>query len=138
MGLAVCGCGSSGSFANKPRPASPVNLTVYINNARVSVSPGSVGAGPVTFIVANHANSSQALMIDSVGSGGQLAKTGPINPQGTASVNVAFTKQGQYRISTGSGASTEASTASPTGSIAPATITVGPTRQNSRGDLNVP
>ena len=53
--VCVSGCGSSGSFANKPRPATPVNLTVYINNARVSVSPGSVGAGQVVFIVANHA-----------------------------------------------------------------------------------
>ena len=31
--------------ANKPRPAAPVNLTVYVNDARVSISPNSVGGG---------------------------------------------------------------------------------------------
>ena len=37
--VAIAGCGSSGHFANHPSPPTPVNLTVYINNARVSVSP---------------------------------------------------------------------------------------------------
>ena len=39
---AASSCGGGSTFANKPRPATPVNLTVYINNARVSVSPSSV------------------------------------------------------------------------------------------------
>ena len=29
--LTASGCGSNSTFANKPRPAAPVNLTVYID-----------------------------------------------------------------------------------------------------------
>ncbi len=53
--LAVSACGSSATGATTPRPPAPVNLTVYIDNSRVSVSPSSVGAGPVEFIITNQA-----------------------------------------------------------------------------------
>src|SRR6476620_10639061 len=66
--LALAGCGGSGSFANDPRPPSPVSLTVYIGNARVSLSPQSVGAGPVVFIVTNQADTSESLAIVHKGS----------------------------------------------------------------------
>ena len=46
--LAVSACGSTSQGATTPRPPAPVNLTVYIDNSRVSVSPTSVGAGPVS------------------------------------------------------------------------------------------
>src|SRR5438270_13334970 len=87
---AVSGCGSSSTFANKPRPATPVNLTVYINNSRVSVSPGRVGAGPVVLIVTNQASNSETLKILPAGAAAtqSLADTGPINPQGTTQVSV--------------------------------------------------
>jgi hypothetical protein len=139
--IAVAGCGgNTKTFANQSPPATPVNVTVYINNARVSISPSSTGAGPVTFIVANHATTAQSLQIEPAGSSGgpPLANTGPINPQGTASVNVNFSHQGKYTVSTGAGGATEASTASPSSSIASATLTIGRPRANSRGDLNVP
>ena len=54
--LIATGCGGGSTFANKPRPPTPINLTVYINNARVSISPASIGAGPVVFIVTNQAS----------------------------------------------------------------------------------
>ena len=59
--IALAGCGSSKTFANRPRPPVPVNLTVYINNARVSVSPHAVGAGPIVFIVTNQAARAESL-----------------------------------------------------------------------------
>ena len=34
--LIATGCGGGTTFANKPRPPTPINLTVYVNNARVS------------------------------------------------------------------------------------------------------
>ena len=86
--IAFAGCGSSKTFANDPRPATPINLTVYINNARVSVSPQAVGAGPVVFIVTNQAARAESLAIQRKGGGGSIANTGPINPQGTAQVTV--------------------------------------------------
>jgi hypothetical protein len=138
--IAVAGCGgNTKTFANQPPPPTPVNLTVYIDNHRVSVSPDNTGAGPVTFIVTNHATTAESLTIQSADGGGQsLASTGPINPQGTAAVNVNLSHQGQYTVRIGQSGGTEASNASPSSSIASATVTIGPPRANSRGDLNVP
>jgi len=54
--LVVSACGSAGGQSpSASRPANPVNLTVYVNDSRVSVSPTRVGAGPITFIVTNQA-----------------------------------------------------------------------------------
>ncbi|MGZ4305288.1 MAG: hypothetical protein ACXVEW_06645, partial [Solirubrobacteraceae bacterium] len=79
--IALAGCGSSKTFANRPRPPVPVNLTVYINNARVSVSPQAVGAGPIVFLVTNQAARAESLAIQRKGGAGTIANTGPINPQ---------------------------------------------------------
>src|SRR5437588_2516735 len=137
--LTASGCGSSSTFANKPRPATPVNLTVYINNSRVSVSPGRVGAGPVVLIVTNQASSSETLKILPAGAAAtqSLADTGPINPQGTTQVSVNFTSQGDYTIATGSGGSTDAAL-STAASIRPATLHVGPARPNASNQLLQP
>jgi len=98
--LSACG-GATGSFQNRPRPPIPVNLTVYINDARVSLSPSSVGAGPVVFIVTNAARQTESLTIQSADGGRTLASTGPINPQTTAQVTVNFRSPGNYQVATG-------------------------------------
>src|SRR5947209_5753112 len=72
MAAAVAGCGDGGHFANHPRPASPINLTVYINDQRVSLSPAAAGAGPVVFIVTNQASRSESLTILPAGEAGSL------------------------------------------------------------------
>ena len=54
--LAVSGCGSTAAGVTTPRPPAPANLTVYIDNSRVSVSPSTVGAGPVAFVITNQAS----------------------------------------------------------------------------------
>ncbi len=97
--LVVSACGSAGGQSpSAARPANPVNLTVYVNDSRVSVSPAHVGAGPITFIVTNQASHAEALAISMGGS--TLASTAPINPQGTTQVSVDF-KPGRYTIATG-------------------------------------
>jgi hypothetical protein len=103
--LAVSACGSTSSGATTPRPPAPVNLTVYLDNSRVSVSPRSVGAGPVAFIITNQANQAESLAVLRAGRGaGQpLADTGPINPQATAQVTVDFTSPGTYSLSPAGG-----------------------------------
>ncbi len=103
--FALAGCGSGTHFADKSRPATPVNLTVYVNNAKVSLSPSSVGAGPVIFIITNQA--SQAVAVDrAAGPGGAaLATTAPINPQATSSVSVDF-RPGAYTVATAPPANT--------------------------------
>lgn len=116
-----------------------MQLTVYISPARVSVSPDSVGAGPVNFTVTNQATASESLAIAQAGAAGQsLANTGPINPQGTAQVSVTFSSPGDYTVSATGGATGEA-TASTSGSqIAGATIHIGPPRKRTNNQLLTP
>jgi hypothetical protein len=135
--LAVSACGGTGgSAATKPRPPSPVNLTVYVNDSRVSVSPASVGAGPVVFIVTNQARHAESLAISRSGGAHPIASTAPINPQGTATVSVDF-KPGDYTIATAAHGTTDASLSQPS-SIHPASIHIGNERKSSGGDLLQP
>lgn len=129
--LAVSACGASSQGATTPRPPAPVNLTVYIDNSRVSVSPTQVGAGTVTFIITNQASQAESLAVMQAGSaaGQPLADTGPINPQATAQVTVNFTSPGAYSLSTGGdGGAT----------IRAASFKVGKARPNSNNQLLQP
>jgi hypothetical protein len=132
--VAVSGCGTSGgTLPTASRPAVPVNLTVYVNDSKVSVSPTSVGAGTVVFVVTNQASHAEALTISTADGSQTLASTAPINPQGTTQVSVDF-KQGDYTIATVPRGSTDASLANPT-SIAAASIHIGPERPSSNNHL---
>lgn len=136
--FALEGCGSGGTFANKPRPAVPVNLTVYVNNAQISVSPASTGAGPVVFIVTNQADRAESITINPAGNSSQsLASTGPINPQSTAQVTVDFTRPGDYTVATGRAGGTDANLATQN-TVRPATIHIGKTRGSSSNQLLQP
>ncbi|HEY2769298.1 MAG TPA: hypothetical protein VGI87_01970 [Solirubrobacteraceae bacterium] len=135
---ALAGCGSSGKFANKPRPAAPVNLTVYVNNARVSVSPATAGAGEVVFVITNQADKAESITIHPAGdSTRSLASTGPINPQSTAQVTVDFAQPGDYTVATGKSTGTDADVASPN-PIQPAQIRIGKARASSSNQLLQP
>jgi hypothetical protein len=138
--VAVSGCGgSSQHFANLARPAAPVNLTVYVNDQRVSVSPSSVGAGPVVFIITNQASDAESLTVSSSGgsSSQPLADTGPISPQGTAQLTVDLKSPGDYTVAIAPNSSTEAAAATPTG-IQSALVHVGNPRPGSNNELNQP
>ena len=132
--LAVSACGGTSNGATTPRPPAPVNLTVYIDNRRVSVSPSRVGAGPVDFIITNQASRAESLaVLPSRRAAGQaLANTGPINPQATAQVTVNFNSPGLYALSTsdpvGDGSS----------SIRAAALRVGRRRPSSNNQLLQP
>ena len=132
--LAVSACGSTARGVTTPRPPAPVNLTVFIDNSRVSVSPTTVGAGPVAFIITNQASQTESLAILPAGaSAGQpLADTGPINPQGTAQLTVNFSSPGSYSVSTGGGDAGSRS------SIRATLIHIGHKRGNSDNQLLQP
>lgn len=123
--LAVSACGATSKGATTPRPPAPINLTVYIDNHRVSVSPTSVGAGPVAFIITNQASQAESLAVLAAGSstGRPLADTGPINPQATAQVTVNFRSPGTYALATGGDGLTS--------SIRAASIRIGAARTSS-------
>ena len=137
--LAVSACGSNSEGATNPRPPAPVNLTVYINNSRVSLAPSSVGAGPVAFIISNQASQAESLAILPKGSaaGQPLANTGPINPQATAQVTVNLNTPGAYTVATAPNGSTEAAAALPTG-VRPAVLRVGHQRPSGSNELLQP
>ncbi|MGZ4326341.1 MAG: hypothetical protein ACXVV5_30355 [Solirubrobacteraceae bacterium] len=134
--IALAGCGSSKTFANRPRPPVPVNLTVYINNARVSVSPQAVGAGPIVFLVTNQAARAESLAIQRKGGAGTIANTGPINPQGTAQVTVNL-RRGTYTVATTATGTTEAAR-SATSPIHSATLLIGRPRPSGSDQLLQP
>jgi hypothetical protein len=134
--IAVTGCGGGKHFANDPRPPTPLNLTVYINNNRILVSPTSIGAGPVTFIITNQATQAESLTVQPASGGATLASTAPINPQATSSVQVNFAP-GTYTVTTTGGGGTAASNAIP-GSIQSASLFVGPQRENANSVLLLP
>jgi hypothetical protein len=136
---ALSACGGSQHFANRPRPASPVNMTVYINDQRVSVSPGAVGAGPVVFIITNQASNAESVAVTSSGGGNTqpLANTGPISPQATAQLSVNLRSPGSYTVGVAPNDSTEAAAATPTG-IQSARILVGQPRPNSSNEVSQP
>jgi hypothetical protein len=139
VAAATAGCGSGTHFANRPRPPAPVNMTVYVNDRRVSVSPSSVGAGPILFIITNQASNAESLAVSSsAGSTQPLADTGPISPQGTAQLSVNLKTPGKYTVAVApSTGSTEAAAATPTG-IQPALINVGSPRSNSNNQVAQP
>jgi hypothetical protein len=126
VAVALAGCGSSTKFANQPRPPTPIDLTAYVDNQRVLLSPTSVGAGPLVFLITNQASRSVSLMLLAP-SGATLASTGPINPNSTQKVTVDTTGEGDYTLTPGNG----------TG-IQPARLRVGPQRANGDNVLLQP
>lgn len=135
IALIVSACGSAGGQSpSVARPPNPINLTVYVNDSHVSVSPAHVGAGPITFIVTNQASHAEALAISKGGS--TLASTAPINPQGTTQVSVDF-KPGEYTIATGAQGENDAQL-SKQSSIRPASIHIGRERASSSNSVLQP
>jgi hypothetical protein len=114
-------------------------LTVYVNDRRVSVSPSSVGAGPVLFIITNQASNAESLAITSSGgsSAQPLADTGPISPQATAQLAVDMNTPGAYTVGIAPSGSTQAAATTPTG-IQPALIHVGTPRSSSNNQVEQP
>ena len=140
--LTVSACGSSATGATTPRPPAPVNVTVYIDNSRVSASPSSVGAGPVDFIITNQASRAESLTVlrSGAAAGQSLANTGPINPQATAQVTVNFTSPGRYSLSTngGGGGGGAGGGAGGAEAIRAASLRIGRPRPNSDNQLLQP
>jgi hypothetical protein len=134
--LLAAGCGGGAHFANKSRPPTPVDSTVYINDARVSVSPNSIGAGPVVFTITNQASRTEMLTFQRAAGGSAVASSAPINPQTTTQVTVDF-NQGDYTVATTDAGGTQAAKATPS-SIRAATLHIGPPRPNSNGALLQP
>ena len=133
---AVAGCGGGSHFADKTRPPVPVSVSAYINDQRVSVSPGSVTPGTVTITITNQSSTAAPLEVAPAGGTGKVTTTGPISPQATDQVTVTL-NPGQYTVGVAPNNSTQAAAATPTG-IAAGSLTVAGQRSNSNGQLLQP
>jgi hypothetical protein len=125
--LAAAGCGNDKSYKNDPRPPTTLVIAAAILPDKVSVSPTSFGAGPISLTVANETDASQRVSIVRRINGQSQAneQTGPINPHDTATLK-ADVDRGRYEIRVeGAG-------------IAPAKLTVGPERKSAQNDLLQP
>ncbi len=130
--VGLAGCGSAAHFADKSQPATPVNLSVYVNDRQVSVSPASVGAGPVVFVVSNAATKTELVTIRPAGGHGSAASTGPINP-GTSAQVQADLATGSYTVSTSAAGGTANGRA-----IKPAELKIGKPRPNGNNSVLEP
>jgi hypothetical protein len=133
LGLAatctLAGCGGGGAdYANKPRPATPINITAAISDEEISISPKTFGAGPVVIIVANQTDSEHTvtLQTDELGGSqpGLKQSTDPIAPRGTGTLKVDV-REGSYAVSVRNGPP-------------PATINVGKQRKSAQDTLLAP
>jgi hypothetical protein len=128
--LALGGCGSSsGDYKNDPRPPGPIVITGYVDDQRVSVSPRTLGAGPISLIVTNQTSAAQRVTVesaDATGSGPGLKQvTAPISPRDTATLK-ADVKPGHYTVHVAGDA------------IRAARLQVGPERASAQNDLLQP
>ena len=124
IGMAACG---TEQHQNLNRPPAAIVLSAAITPSRISLSPTSAGAGPVTLVVTNQTASSQQLTFESVGGSSNAIRqqTGPINPQDTATLK-AEVSPGVYVVRvTGAG-------------VKPARILFGPERPSAQNDLDIP
>ena len=127
--LGLPACGEDDDHVNKDRPAQSINVTAAIIDGRINVSPDSFGAGPIRLIVTNQTDAEQAITLetDEVGgnSPGITRTTAPINPAGTATLEVDV-REGEYAIKTGDDG------------IRPASVKVGKPRGSAQNELLLP
>jgi hypothetical protein len=130
VALFAAGCGGGGGdFQNKPRPAVPIQLTGVITNEKVTVSPDTVGAGPVVILVSNQTPQRHTLTLDG-GGGTEQVRVGPIEPMGTGRITSDLSP-GSYQVKAGTARAQVRS-------IAPATLRIGRARKSSSDTLLLP
>ncbi len=116
----VAGCGSE-EFANDERPPVPAQLSGKVDNRKVVVVPGDIGAGLATVTISNQSADAVQVAFD----GPNSAETDEIPAGGVGAV--------QFELETGVYA-VEASV--PT--INSTTMSVGPERPSAQNDLLLP
>jgi hypothetical protein len=127
--MALAGCGGDGGYRNDPRPPAGIVLTASISDQRISVSPRSFGAGPISLVVVNQTSAAQRVTLESAGPAGSgpglRQVTAPISPRDTATLK-ADVEPGSYSVHVaGDG-------------IAAAALRVGPERASAQNDLLQP
>ncbi len=126
-GVAGCG-GSEDDYANRPRPATPINVTAAIGDRGISLSPKTFGAGPIVMIVSNQTGQRHTVKLETQELGG--TKPGltesirPVPPGSTARLQ-ADLRRGTYEVSA-------------SGGVSPVTLEVGAPRKSAQDELLQP
>jgi hypothetical protein len=123
-GLTACGRVDQASKPAGERPPTTKQLSAAITDRGVSLSPDSIGGGPLRIVVSNQ--SAQTVRASLArGSGSAKARTRyRLKPGGVATLNADVTK-GTWRLSAGK-------------DLAPATLVVGARRESGDGELLLP
>jgi hypothetical protein len=130
IALACVGCGGSVRYDNASRPPAPISISIAIASERINVAPAHVGAGPVVLLISNQSNRSHDVTLTAPDGSDNAcvesdASSGPINPQGVASIQLPLV-QGTCEVAVADG------------TLAPARLTVGPERESAQQDLLQP
>jgi hypothetical protein len=121
LALVTTGCGRN-DFKNDPRPPTPLEVTVEINDNAIKVSPPTFGAGLVNFVIANSSSNPAVFELR----GPTQASSDPIPVNGNTVFKIP-TQTGSYQVSIKNSAQ-----------ISPTRIRVGPERASSQNDLLLP
>jgi hypothetical protein len=127
--LALAGCGSSEQRANVPRPAPPVTMTAAIQDDVLRISPPTVGAGQVTFVVSNQSGRPQKVTVETDelgGTRGGNTATSPLIPAHSTGRVTIKVRQGKYSVHVADD------------SVRAARLIVGPPRRSGQNDLLLP
>ena len=129
VAAALAGCGGdSEDYENRPRPASPINVTAAISDKKISISPKEFGAGPITLIVSNQTSAEQTVTLETEELGGDKPglkeSSDPIAPSGTGTLE-ADVREGTYALRVSKGPE-------------PVTLEVGPDRASAQDRLLQP
>jgi hypothetical protein len=128
LSCGVVGCGGGDDYANKPRPASPINVTAAISTKKVSVSRKTFGAGPIVVVISNQTDTKQILTLQTQELGGSKpgikVSSDPIGPRGTGTMKVDV-REGSYELSA-------------RGGVKPASLEVGGPRKSAQDELLEP
>ncbi len=120
----LAGCGTE-EPNSKPRPAVAVEISGVIQKDRVTISPDSLGAGPILITISNQTGEAHTVTLLE----GERARerVGPINPLDTATIQ-ASVERGSYVVRAGSLDE----------EIQPAILDVGDKREDSNDQLLLP
>jgi hypothetical protein len=129
VGLMAAGCGGD-DFKNDPRPPTPKQLTGVITKDKVTVSPNSLGAGPIEITVSNQTDKPHTITLESADGGTIREQSSAINPLDTATIQRTLTT-GRYTVKAGSAQAVAHE-------IKPATLKIGPARKSGSDELLLP
>ena len=123
--VALPACGG-GDHENRERPPASITVTAAVGKQRIEVSPRRFGAGPIRLLISNQTASPQEVTFETAGDEPGLTQTtAPINPAGTATLELDLT-EGKYAM-----------TAADDG-VEPAAVTVGAPRPSAQNELMLP